>query len=371
MPVNIVDLLLLCMEKNASDLHLTAQMPPILRIHGELVIMKEMPPIKRDELRRMIYGCLTDAQKQKFEKELELDFSLHFPNTDRFRVNVHMQRGSVEAAFRRVTSEIPSWDSLGLPPVVKELARKPNGLILVTGPTGVGKSTTLAAMVNLINEEFSKLIITIEDPIEYLHRHKKSIVKQREVHQDTLSFASALRHVLRQDPDVIVVGEMRDLETISTAITAAETGHLVLATLHTVDAAQTVERIIDVFPPHQQQQIRLQLADCLQAVLSQQLLKRKDGNGRVLAMEIMICTPAIRNVIREMRIEQIPNLIQTGGQYGMQTMDKAIQDLYARGLVAFDEASTYMKNPALLEQIKPVEGGGTDESKRKGIRFWG
>ncbi len=366
--VNIVDLLLLCMEKNASDLHLTANMPPILRIHGSLTMIEDFPPIKRDELRRLIYGCLTDAQKQKFERELELDFSLHFPNTDRFRVNVHQQRGSVEAAFRRVSSEIPSWDELGIPLVVKELARKPNGLILVTGPTGVGKSTTLAAMVDLINNEFSKLIITIEDPIEYLYKHKKSIIKQREVHQDTLSFANALRHVLRQDPDVIVVGEMRDLETISTAITAAETGHLVLATLHTVDAAQTIERVIDVFPPHQQQQIRLQLADCLQAVLSQKLLKRKDGTGRVLAMEVMICTPAIRNVIREMRIEQIPNLIQTGAQYGMQTMDKAILNLYSKGLVEMEEAATHMKNPALLESVVPeVE----NEDKRKGLRFWG
>ncbi len=371
MPVNLVDLLLLCMEKGASDLHLTAQMPPILRIHGQLTVMRDMPVIQRDELRRMIYGCLTDSQKQKFERELELDFSLHFPNTDRFRVNVHMQRGSVEAAFRRVTSEIPSWDSLGIPPVVQELARRPNGLILVTGPTGVGKSTTLAAMVNLINEEFSKLIITIEDPIEYLHKHKKSIVKQREVHQDTLSFASALRHVLRQDPDVIVVGEMRDLETISTAITAAETGHLVLATLHTVDAAQTVERIIDVFPPHQQQQIRLQLADCLQAVLSQQLIRRKDGQGRVLAMEIMICTPAIRNVIREMRIEQIPNLIQTGAQYGMQSMDKSIQRLYSSGLITYEDAITYMKNPNLLGQPEEPGGDRRDDSKRKGLHFWG
>ncbi len=368
MTVNIVDLLLLCMEKGASDLHLTANMPPVLRVHGTLMVVEDFPPIKRDELRRMIYGCLTDSQKQKFEKELELDFSLHFPNTDRFRINVHMQRGSVEAAFRRVSSKIPDWESLGLPPVVKELARKPNGLILVTGPTGVGKSTTLAAMVNLINEEFKKLIITVEDPIEYLYKHKNSIVKQREVHQDTLSFASALRHVLRQDPDVIVVGEMRDLETISTAITAAETGHLVLATLHTVDAAQTVERIIDVFPPHQQQQIRLQLADCLQAVLSQQLFKRKDGTGRVLAMEILVCTPAIRNVIREMRIEQIPNLIQTGAQYGMQTMDKSIQQLYARGLIDYEDAVTYMKNPTLLDQVKP--GGNSDEDKRKGVRFW-
>ncbi len=365
--LNIVELLLLCMEKGASDLHLTAAMPPVLRIHGELMVMKEYPPISRDELRKMIYGCLSDAQKRKFEKELELDFSLHFPNTDRFRVNVHMQRGSVEAAFRRVASQIPSWEELGLPSVVKELARKPNGLILVTGPTGVGKSTTLAAMVNLINEEFRKLIITIEDPIEYLHRHKKSIVKQREVHQDTLSFAAALKHALRQDPDVIVVGEMRDLETISTAITAAETGHLVLATLHTVDAAQTVERIIDVFPSYQQQQIRLQLADCLQAVLSQQLLKRKDGKGRVLAMEILICTPAIRNVIREMRIEQIPNLIQTGGQYGMQTMDKAISNLLKQDLISLEEAATYAKNIGILDT---AVGGKKDGNKGKGVSFW-
>ncbi len=367
--VNIIDLLLLSMERQASDLHLTANMPPLLRINGKLMVVEEIPAIKKDELRRLIYGCLTDNQKEKFEKDLELDLSLHFPNTDRFRVNIHMQRGSVEAAFRRVNSEIPSWAELGIPLVVQEVARRPNGLILVTGPTGVGKSTTLAAIIDLINTEFSKMIMTIEDPIEYLHKHKKSIVKQREVHSDTLSFANALRHVLRQDPDVIVVGEMRDLETISTAITAAETGHLVLATLHTVDAAQTIERIIDVFPPHQQQQIRLQVADCLQAVFSQQLLRKKGGTGRALAMEVLITTPAIRNVIREMRIEQIPNMIQTGGQYGMQTMDKAITDLYKKGIIDLEEASLYMKDPGTLANVK-VEGE-SDGDEGKGVRFWG
>ncbi len=367
--VNIIDLLLLTMERRASDLHLTANMPPLLRVNGKLSVVEDMPVLKKEDLRRLIYGCLTDNQKQKFEKDLELDLSLHFPNTDRFRVNVHMQRGSVEAAFRRVSSEIPSWAELGIPLVVQEVARMPNGLILVTGPTGVGKSTTLAAIVDLINNEFSKMIMTIEDPIEYLHKHKKSIVKQREVHSDTLSFANALKHVLRQDPDVIVVGEMRDLETISTAITAAETGHLVLATLHTVDAAQTIERIIDVFPAHQQQQVRLQVADCLQAIFSQQLLRKKGGAGRALAMEVLIATPAIRNVIREMRIEQIPNMIQTGGQYGMHTMDKAILELYKKGVIDLEEASLYMKDPSVLAKVN-IEGEG-DGNKGKGVRFWG
>lgn len=274
-----------------------------------------------------------------------MDFSVAFPGMDRFRVNIHMQRGTVEAAFRRVPLVIPSIESLGLPSNVVDLARKPNGLVLLTGPTGTGKTTSLAAMIDLINNEKECLIICIEDPIEFLHSNKKSIVKQREVYADTHSFAEALRHALRQDPNVIVVGEMRDLETISTALTAAETGHLVLATLHTPDAPQTVERIIDVFPSHQQQQVKLQLADCLQGVVSQLLLPLASGHGRVLATEVMIGTPGIRNLIREQEIEQIPTLMQTGSQYGMKTMDKSLKELFQQGRISMDVAMSKVKNP--------------------------
>lgn len=260
--MEIRDLLLLSIKHGASDLHLTENEPPILRLNGNLLRTKA-GVIKKEDLKRMIYSVLTNYQKELFEKDLELDFSLALPELDRFRVNVHIQKGCVEAAFRRIPLQIPTIERLGLPSIISDLARKPNGLVLVTGPTGMGKTTTLAAMINLINNERESLIVCIEDPIEFIFKNNKSIIKQREVYADTHSFASALRHALRQDPDIIVVGEMRDLETISTALTAAETGHLVLATLHTPDAPQTVARIIDVFPSHQQQQVKLQLADCL------------------------------------------------------------------------------------------------------------
>ena len=292
----------------------------------------------------MIYSVLTNPQKEMFERDWELDFSVALPDLDRFRVNIHLQKGSVEAAFRRVPLTIPSIDDLGLPQIAYDLARKPNGLVLVTGPTGTGKTTTLAAMVNLINNEKECLIISIEDPIEFIHTNKKSIIKQREVYADTRSFAEALRHALRQDPNVIIVGEMRDLETISTTLTAAETGHLVLATLHTPDAPQTIERIIDVFPPHQQQQVKLQLADCLQGVISQLLLPHASGKGRVLSTEIMIATSGIRNLIRSQEIEQIPTLMQTGGQYGMKTMDKSLKELFQEKHITLDVAMSKVKN---------------------------
>jgi twitching motility protein PilT len=278
-----------------------------------------------------------------------LDLSVAMQGMDRFRVNVHVQRGCVEAAFRRIPLEIPKIDQLDLPAIVSDLARKPNGLVLVTGPTGVGKTTTMAAMIDLINTERQDMIISIEDPIEFLHKNKKSIIKQREVYSDTKSFAEALRHALRQDPDVIFVGEMRDLETISTALTAAETGHLVLATLHTPDAPQTVERIIDVFPPFQQQQVKLQLADCLQGVVSQLLLPRASGIGRVVSTEVMIGTPAIRNLIREQEIEQMPTLIQTGHQFGMRTMDKSLKELYKAGVITYETALAKAKH---VEEFK-------------------
>jgi len=342
--MEIRDLLLLCIEKKASDLHLTEKEPPVLRIDGKLY-RTQFSTLTREELKKLIYSVLTNTQKEMFERDLELDFSVALPTLDRFRVNIHQQRGSVEAAFRRVPLVIPSFEDLGLPKIVADLARKPNGLVLVTGPTGVGKTTTLAAMIDLINNEREALIICIEDPIEFLHTNKKSIIKQREVYADTHTFASSLRHALRQDPNVIVVGEMRDLETISTTLTAAETGHLVLATLHTPDAPQTVERIIDVFPPHQQQQVKLQLADCLQGVVSQLLLPLASGRGRVLATEIMVATAAIRNLIREQQIEQIPTLMQTGSQYGMKTMDKSLKELFQQGFITLDAAMTKVKNP--------------------------
>lgn len=341
--LELKDLLMLTIQKKASDLHLTENTPPILRIDGRLTLT-DHPKLSRDDTKRMIYSVLTNEQKEIFEKNWELDLSVAMVGMDRFRVNVHVQRGSVEAAFRRIPLEIPRLEDLGLPPVVADLARKPNGLVLVTGPTGVGKTTSMAAMINLINSERQSMIVSIEDPIEFLHLNKRSIIKQREVYSDTKSFAEALRHCLRQDPDIIFVGEMRDLETIGTALTAAETGHLVLATLHTPDAPQTVERIIDVFPPHQQQQVKLQLADCLQGVVSQLLLPRSNGIGRVVSTEVMIGTPAIRNLIREQEIEQIPTLIQTGHQFGMRTMDKSLKELYKAGIITYETALAKAKH---------------------------
>lgn len=349
--MEIKELLVSCIEQKASDLHLTMNEPPILRIDGRLVRCSQLPKLTPEDLKKMIYAILTDAQKAMFEKQLELDFSLALPGLDRFRVNIHIQRGSVEAAFRRVPLVIPAMEELGLPPVVVEFARKPNGLVLVTGPTGMGKTTTLAAMINLINNERESIVMCIEDPVEFLHTNKKSIIKQREIYSDTHSFSEALRHALRQDPNVIVVGEMRDLETISTALTAAETGHLVLATLHTPDAPQTIERIIDVFPPYQQQQVKLQLADCLQGVVSQLLLPKTGGVGRVLALEIMTGTPAVRNLVREQQVEQIPTLMQTGSQFGMKTMDKSLKELFDKGLIDLDVAMSKVKHPEEFQRL--------------------
>ncbi len=337
-------------ERNASDLHITESAPPIFRINGKL-LFTDYKNLSREDTKDMVYGILNDGQKKTFEKNLELDFSLTMPGIQRVRVNAHMQRGSVEAAFRLISLRIRSIRELGLPLIVESLARKSCGLVLITGPTGTGKTTTLAGMVDLINKEREHLIVVIEDPIEYVHVNKKSVVKQREVYSDTHSFAEALKHALRQDPNVIVVGEMRDLETISTTLTAAETGHLVLATLHTPDAAQTIDRIIDVFPPYQQRQIMVQLSNSLLGVVAQRLLPQMDGHGRVAATEVMVATSAIRNLIREHETEQLLTLIQTGSQYGMRTMDKSLKELYDKGVISYETAVSFAKEPA--EFIRP------------------
>jgi len=350
----------LAFQQRASDIHLTEHTPPMLRIDGDLV-PTALEPITREQSKRLIYSLLADRQKSQFERDLELDLSIDVQGLGRFRVNVHMQRGCVEAAFRLVPMHVRPLAELGLPPIVAELTRKPNGLVLITGPTGVGKTTTLAAMIDLVNRERREHIIIIEDPIEYLHQNRLSIIKQREVYADTKSFANALVKALRQDPDLIVVGEMRDLETISTALTAAETGHLVLATLHTPDVAQTIDRILDVFPPTQQPQVKIQLADSLQGVVSQQLLPRCDGPGRVCAYEVMVGTSAVRSIIREHATEQVLTVLQTGAQYGMCTMDATIRNLYDRKLISYETALSRMKNPQEFNLL----GSKTTLSKKR------
>jgi twitching motility protein PilT len=347
---HIDDLLRLVVEKGGSDLHMAVGVPPIIRVDGQLTATPYEKVTPQDS-QRMMYDILTDEQIQRFEATLELDFSYSLARISRFRVNLYRDRGTVAGAFRVIPSRVPALDDLGLPKVLVELSRRPRGLILVTGPTGSGKSTTLAAMINQINSERSCHIITIEDPIEYLHAHRYSIVNQRELGMDTKTFANALRSALREDPDVILVGEMRDLETIATAITCAETGHLVLATLHTNNASQTVDRIVDVFPPGQQEQIRFQLSNNLEAVLCQQLLPRAGAPGRVAAMEVMMASSAVRNLIREAKAHQITSMIQTSASMGMQTMDQALRDLYLKGLITYDEAMARAMNTDELKKM--------------------
>jgi twitching motility protein PilT len=347
------DYLLEAVELGASDLHITAGLPPMVRVNGEVQPL-DHPPLTSNATRDLVYDILTGEQRQRLENDWELDFSYSLPRTARFRVNVYFQKGALGAAFRTVPSEIKGLDQLGLPKAVEDMTEKPRGLVLVTGPTGSGKSTTLAAMIDKINETRNEHIMSVEDPIEFLHQHKKCIVNQREVNQDTRSFAQALKHVLRQDPDVILVGEMRDLETISLAVTAAETGHLVFGTLHTQDAPQTVDRIIDVFPPHQQHQIRAQLANALQGIITQTLVPRRGGNGRVVACEVLVPTPGVRNLIREGKNHQIYSAMQTGGKFGMQTMDAALVELVRRGLISQEEAEKRSSNP---EELRRLAGG--------------
>jgi len=332
----LVELLLHMLEMGASDLHITAGARPAIRVNGELSQMDQYPVLTPPVIQRVMYAAITQRQREHFEQELELDFAYSVPGRARFRVNMYRQRDSVGAAFRIIPFEIKKLEDLGVPTQVANFAALPRGFVLVTGPTGSGKSTTLASLLDLANRQRKEHIMTCEDPIEFLHRHQMSLVNQREVGEDTKSFKNALKHVLRQDPDIILVGEMRDLETIGVALTAAETGHLVYATLHTQDAAQTIDRVIDVFPPHQQQQVRAQLAQSLQGVVCQTLARTTDGKGRVVACEILVATPAIRNLIREGKTHQIYSAMQAGSKFGMQTMDQHLADLVNKGRITYE-----------------------------------
>ena len=352
--VNLEDLMKRAVSLQASDVHLAPGRPPSLRVNGELRPMDETPLLTADDTMALARQATNDAQWHKFVEELELDFSVSRAGIGRFRVNLYWQRGSVALALRVIPHEIPTFEDLGLPPILKKFAMVDHGLFLVAGPTGSGKSTTLAAMVDHINRNRNCHIVTIEDPIEYLHSHKKGLVNQREMHQDTLSFHEALRHVLRQDPDVILIGEMRDLETIETALTLAETGHLVLATLHTGDATQALTRILDVFPPHQQPQARTQLSLILIGVVVQQLVKRKDGRARVLALEILAATPAVAHQIRSGEVQQVYSTIQTGTAEGMCTLNSSLLKLYRAGVISREDA--IQKSARQKELLERIEG---------------
>ncbi len=351
MSVDFADIVLAALERRASDIHLTADAAPHVRVRGRLHPLEGFPVLGGQQTREIVYSIMSDSQRQQFETNRQVDFSYSVPRTARMRVNAYVQRGAVSAALRVIPGKTESLDQLGMPPVIREMAALPRGLVLVTGPTGSGKSTTLAALIDEINCTRDDHILTIEDPIEFLHSHKRCLVNQRELGADATSFADGLRAALRQDPDVILVGEMRDLETISTALTAAETGHLVLATLHTQDAPQTIDRIIDVFPPYQQQHVRVMLSVALQGVVAQQLLPTADGSGRVAAVEVLIPTPAVRNLIREGKTHQIYSAIQTGGEYGMQTMDAALAELVHSGRIARDVAKRRASMPTELARL--------------------
>ncbi|EDM81512.1 twitching motility protein [Plesiocystis pacifica SIR-1] len=361
--VNLHQLLKAMLEQGATDLHVTMNSPPMLRLDGRLVPLRT-PPFSADDSRTLCYSILSDKQKHRFEESLELDLSFGVKGLARFRANLYMQKGAVAGAFRLIPYEIRTFETLGLPEIVRELARKPRGLVLVTGPTGSGKSTTLAAMLDMINKTRREHIITLEDPIEYIHNHQKCLVNQREIGADSDSFSNALKSILRQDPDVVLIGEMRDPETISAALTVAETGHLTFGTLHTNSALQTINRIIDVFPPHQQSQIRAQLSFVLEGVLCQALLPKK-GGGRALSLEVMVPTPAIRNLMREDKVHQIYSQMQVGqGEHGMQTFNQSLAELVLNGTIERDIALKRSSQPQeLISMLK--SGKGLSQVQRK------
>ncbi|WP_265821565.1 type IV pilus twitching motility protein PilT [Geovibrio ferrireducens] len=354
---SLQELLSKMVELDASDMHITVGTPPTYRVSGDLVRI-EGEPMKPNETKQLCYSILTEAQKQRLEEDWELDLSFGLKGVSRFRANFFMQRGAIAAAFRRIPYKILTFDELHLPAVVRSLCDKPRGLILVTGPTGSGKSTTLASMIDKINTEDPVHIVTVEDPIEYVHVHKKATVNQRELHADTKSFRNALKYILRQDPDVVLIGEMRDLETIEAALTVSETGHLTFGTLHTNSAVQTINRIIDVFPPHQQPQIRAQLSFVLEGVISQQLIQRADGKGRVMCCEVMVPNSAIRNLIREDKLHQVYSMMQSGqSEHGMQTMSQSLFENYSRGLITYEDAVNRAVYPDEVRQLIDRAGG--------------
>jgi twitching motility protein PilT len=351
MQLDFAEVLLQVVDRRASDLHLTAGAPPMVRVRGRLTALEGYPALTPTDTREIIYSILSNSQRQKLETNWQIDFAYQIPGAARFRVNAYFQRTALGAAFRLIPFEVVPFEQLGLPAVVADFANRPRGLVLVTGPTGSGKSTTLASLIDVINSTREEHIMTIEDPIEFLHQHKKCIVNQRELGADATSFGEALKAALRQDPDVILVGEMRDIETIGTAITAAETGHLVFATLHTQDAAQTIDRVIDVFPSHQQGQVRVQLSVALQGIMTQQLLPTADGSGRVVATEVLVPNPAIRNLIREGKTHQIYSVLQTSSAQGMQTMDTALAELVRAGKITQKLAEARSGTPDELGRL--------------------
>ena len=362
MTLNLESLLKATVDAGGSDLHLSTGEPPLIRLRGKM-LRSQAEPLVEDQARELVYSVMSDDQRRAFEQGAEIDFAFEIPGLARFRANVFRQRRGVSAVYRVIVAKIRTLDELGTPPILRELAMRERGLVLVTGPTGSGKSTTLAAMIDYVNENRHGHIITIEDPIEFVHESKKCLVQQREVGSHTESFAAALRSALREDPDILLVGELRDLETTALAITAAETGHLVFGTLHTNSAAKTVDRLIDIFPADRQSQIRTMLSESLEGVIAQTLLPTADGKGRAAALEVLVGVPALRNLIREGKTTQIASVMQVGSQHGMQTLDQAIMDLFASGRISREEAMAHTNNPRLVEQ--PAAGAATGTPRRQ------